>query len=185
MTGWIALFAVQTLLISSHRVRTHRALGMFGAGYAVLVVIMGCTATVLAARREVLAHSQFVSGFLSVLALELTQMFLFASHVGLAVLFRNRGGYHKRLMLLNLLHPSKSHRPAIHMGRIWQQHHHLECLGFIGDDSRIARFDQKSQVASRIRVRRCDYHRFSIFRVLRQPYLALAPFCGENGRVGT
>jgi len=100
MTGWIALFAVQTLLISSHQVRTHRALGMFGAGYAVLVVIMGCTATVLAARREVLAHSQFVRGFLSVLALELTQMTLFACLVASGVFLRNRGGYHKRLMLL-------------------------------------------------------------------------------------
>lgn len=100
MTGWIVLFAAQTFLIASHRVRLHRILGIFGAGYAVLVVIMGCTATVIAARREVLAHSQFVAAFLSVLALELTQMFLFVSLVGAGVWFRNRGGYHKRLMLL-------------------------------------------------------------------------------------
>ena len=100
MTGWIVLFTAQTFLITSHRVRLHRALGMFGAGYAALVVVMGCTATVLAARREVLAHSQFVSGFLTVLALELTQMFLFASLVASGVWLRNRAGYHKRLMLL-------------------------------------------------------------------------------------
>jgi len=100
MTGWIVLFAAQTFLIASHRVPIHRALGMFGAGYAALVVIMGCTATVLAARREVLAHSQYVSGFLTVLALELTQMLLFASLVASGVWLRNRGGYHKRLMLL-------------------------------------------------------------------------------------
>jgi hypothetical protein len=61
---------------------------------------MGCTATVLAARREVLAHSQYVSGFLTVLALELTQMLLFASLVASGVWLRNRAGYHKRLMLL-------------------------------------------------------------------------------------
>ncbi len=100
MTGWILLFAVQTFLIASHRTPVHRVLGAFGAFYALLVVVMGCTATVLAARREVLAHSQYVAGFLSVLALELTQMLLFASLVAAAVWFRHRGAYHKRLMLL-------------------------------------------------------------------------------------
>ena len=100
MTGWIVLFAVQTFLIASNRTGLHRVLGAFGAGYAVLVVLMGCTATVLAARREVRAHSDFLSSFLTVLALELTQMLLFASLVALGVWFRNRTGYHKRLMLL-------------------------------------------------------------------------------------
>jgi hypothetical protein len=100
MTGWIVLFAVQTLLIASNHTRIHRILGAFGAGYAVLVVIMGCTATVISARREVLAHSQFVSGTLTVLALELTQMLLFASLVAAGIWLRNRAGYHKRLMLL-------------------------------------------------------------------------------------
>jgi hypothetical protein len=100
MTGWIALFAVQTFLIASQRTHIHRVLGPFVAGYAVLVVVMGCTATVLSAHREVRAHSEFVSGFLTVLALELTQMISFASLVGLGVWFRNRIGYHKRLMLL-------------------------------------------------------------------------------------
>lgn len=100
MTGWIVLFAVQTFLIASNHTRIHRALGTFGAGYAALVVVMGCTATVLAARREVLAHSQFVPSFLTVLALELTQMLLFASLVASGVWMRNRAGCHKRLMLL-------------------------------------------------------------------------------------
>jgi hypothetical protein len=100
MTGWIALFAMQTFLIASNRTRMHRIMGAFGAGYAVLVIVMGCTATVLAARREVLAHSQFVSSILTVLALELTQMFLFASLVVCGIWLKNRGDYHKRLMLL-------------------------------------------------------------------------------------
>lgn len=100
MTGWIVLFGVQTFLIASNRTRTHRVLGTLAAGYAVLVVIMGCTATVLAARREVMAHSQFVAGVLTVLALEVTQMLLFASLVVSGVWLRNRAGYHKRLMLL-------------------------------------------------------------------------------------
>src|SRR6202021_385157 len=100
MTGWIILFGVQTFLIGSNHTHIHRILGPFGAGFAVLVVIMGCTATVLSARREVRAYSEFVSSVLTVLALELTQMLLFASLVAAGVWLRNRAGYHKRLMLL-------------------------------------------------------------------------------------
>lgn len=100
MTGWIVLFAVQTFLITSNRIRIHRILGAFGAGHAVLVVLMGSTATLVAARREVRAHSESVSSVLTVLALELAQMALFASLVAFGVWLRNRTGYHKRLMLL-------------------------------------------------------------------------------------
>ncbi len=100
MTSWIVLLAVQTFLITSDRIPIHRILGAFGAGFALLVVLMGCAATLVAARREVRAHSESVSSILTVLALELTQMALFASLVVLGVWLRNRTGYHKRLMLL-------------------------------------------------------------------------------------
>ena len=103
MSGWILLFFVQTALISARRVNMHRILGYFGAGYAAIVVLFGCTATVLSARREVRGHTTAVFGFLNVLALELTQMLLFATLVSLAVCWRNRLDYHKRLMLLATL----------------------------------------------------------------------------------
>ena len=63
----------------------------------------GCTATLIAAAREVRAHSMDVASQLSVLALELTQMLLFACLVGSAVWLRNRHDWHKRLMLLATL----------------------------------------------------------------------------------
>lgn len=103
MSGWIILFFVQTAFISARRVNMHRILGYFGAAYAAIVVSFGCTATVLSARREVRGHTSAVSSFLNVLALELTQMLLFATLVSLAVCWRNRLEYHKRLMLLATL----------------------------------------------------------------------------------
>lgn len=103
MSGWIVIFLLQTALVSVDRVGAHRVLGTVGAVYAALVVLLGSSATVLSARREVRAHSAFVSAFLTVLALELTQMLLFASLVGAAVWLRNRPSYHKRLMLLATL----------------------------------------------------------------------------------
>jgi len=74
MTSWIALFLIQTLLISTRRVQLHRKLGLLGIVSAVLVVTFGVSATVLAARREVAAHTQVVPIVITVLALELTQM---------------------------------------------------------------------------------------------------------------
>jgi hypothetical protein len=103
MSGWILLLFVQTALITSNRVHWHRRLGIVGAFYAVLIVVVGCMATLIAAAREVRAHSAMVASQLNVLALELTQMLLFACLVGAAVRLRNRYDWHKRLMLMATL----------------------------------------------------------------------------------
>lgn len=84
------------------------------------MVLLGSSATALS-RREVRAHSDFLSSFLTVLALELTQILLFASLVGAAVWLRNRPSYHKRLVLLalgNAMYAAKRVRPpALTAGR--------------------------------------------------------------------
>lgn len=103
MTAWIVLFLVQTVLIARRQVRLHRILGYFGAFLAVLVVIMGSAATILAAAREVHAHSPFANLTLNVLALELTQMAFFGALVGIALWYRRRPDLHKRCMLLATL----------------------------------------------------------------------------------
>jgi hypothetical protein len=103
MSGWILLLFIQTTLVAKRRVIWHRRLGIFGACYAGILVVAGCSATLIAAAREVQAHSVNVPSQLDVLALELTQMLLFACLVGLAVRLRNRYDWHKRLMLLATL----------------------------------------------------------------------------------
>jgi hypothetical protein len=103
MTGWIVLFLIQTVLISRRRVRLHRALGYAGGVLAALVVVMGCAATILAAAREVRAHSVQVPLRLNILGLELTQMMLFAIFVGIALKMRRQTDLHKRYMLLATL----------------------------------------------------------------------------------
>lgn len=103
MTGWIVLFLLQTVLIARRRVRLHRTFGYIGAVLAALVVIMGCAATVIAAAREVRAHSIYVPLRLNVLALELTQMALFGAFVAIALWMRRRPDVHKRCMLLATL----------------------------------------------------------------------------------
>jgi hypothetical protein len=100
MTAWVVLFLLQTLLISVRRISLHRKLGFVGAGLAAMVISLGVAATVVAARREVVAKAEDVPTVLAVLALELTQMTMFGLFVAAGIWLRGRTDYHKRLMLL-------------------------------------------------------------------------------------
>jgi hypothetical protein len=102
MTGWVVLLLVQSGLVSAHRVQWHRRLGVIGAVWAALVVILGSVTTVHAAAREVRAHTGFAAGQVTVTGLELVQMLLFAGLASLAIWWRRRTDYHKRLMLLTI-----------------------------------------------------------------------------------
>jgi hypothetical protein len=77
MTGWVVLLAVQTGLIAAHRVRWHRRLGVFGAGWAALVVVFGSITTLYAAAREVRNHTEFAAGQVIITSLDLLQMLFF------------------------------------------------------------------------------------------------------------
>ncbi|HEY2445174.1 MAG TPA: hypothetical protein VGI20_05485 [Rhizomicrobium sp.] len=102
MSGWVLLLAVQSGLVSAHRVRWHRWLGMGGAAWAVLVVILGSVTTLHAAAREVHNHTAFAPMQVRITGLELVQMLLFAGFAGTAIWLRRRTDTHKRLMLLTI-----------------------------------------------------------------------------------
>ncbi len=102
MTGWVMLLVVQSSLIAAHRVQWHRRLGVFGAGWAALVVILGSTTTLHAAMREVRGHTDGASMQVVITSLELLQMLFFAGFVTTAIWLRRRPDYHKRLMLLTI-----------------------------------------------------------------------------------
>ena len=100
MTGWVALLLAQASLISLRQTAWHKRLGVLGVVYPLVVVPIGCLATLGAAQREVRAHSAVVLGQLNVLGLELTQLLLFAGLVGAGLWLRNRPDFHKRLMVV-------------------------------------------------------------------------------------
>ncbi len=103
MSGWVVLLCIQSGLIGLGRVRWHRRLGWIGAGWAVLVVLLGSGTTVHAAIREVRAHSPMAGPQTMIMWLELVQMALFAGLVAIAVWCRRRRlDVHKRLMLLTI-----------------------------------------------------------------------------------
>jgi hypothetical protein len=103
MTGWVALLLVQSSLAAYGQLRWHRRLGVLGVCWAALIVPVGCAVTLLASAREVGSPAPVFAAQLTVLALELTQMLLFAALVTWAVRRRSRPEWHKRLMVIATL----------------------------------------------------------------------------------
>jgi uncharacterized membrane protein YozB (DUF420 family) len=96
---WIVLLIAQVSLVASERRDVHRKIGPFGAGLAVLMVVLGTLGALIAARRP--------GGFVDVpvpplefLAIPLFAIAEFALFIGLAVAMRRNLQAHKRLMLL-------------------------------------------------------------------------------------
>ncbi len=102
MTGWVVLLVVQTSLIAAHHVQWHRRLGVFGAAWGALVVLLGSITTLQAAAREVRGHTETAAGQVVITSLDLLQMLFFAGFVAIAIWHRHRTDYHKRLMLLTI-----------------------------------------------------------------------------------
>ena len=97
--AWLLLLLTQTSLVASGRVDLHRRLGRFGAGLAVVMVVLGTVGSLIAAGRP--------TGFIDVpvpplqfLVVPLTVLVLFAAFVTLAVVNRRRAQSHKRYMIL-------------------------------------------------------------------------------------
>ena len=94
--SWLGLLTVQTVLIGRGSVALHRRLGMFGAGLAVLVVVMGLVATYVVANLR-LGTPKADPAFISTLLVDVLN---FACLVTAGLLLRGDRGAHKRLMLL-------------------------------------------------------------------------------------
>lgn len=101
-TGWLVLFLIQSLLISTGNVRIHRRLGFAATALAVTMVVTGyLTATAMARRGFDLSGDLHVEKDpLGLLVFQLGDLLSFAILVGFAVACRRRAQIHKRLMLL-------------------------------------------------------------------------------------
>jgi hypothetical protein len=86
--AWMLFMVAQAALIRLRHIRLHRLLGWFGAADAVLVVIMGLWATFH-------QPAPFALGMVGVLS-----MAGFGIPVALAIFWRKRPAYHRRLLLI-------------------------------------------------------------------------------------
>jgi len=86
--GWMLLMVVQAALVRLRHIRLHRLLGWFGAADAALVVIMGLWA------------SFHQPAPLAAEMIGVVSMAGFGVPVALAILWRKRPAYHRRLLLI-------------------------------------------------------------------------------------
>lgn len=124
MTAWILLFAAQTWLVSTKRVKLHMKLGWVGVGLAVLVLTTGYAVSVGALEHQTAADRGGIPP-LAFLVVPLADLVLFILFFGLAIYWRKRPAEHKRLMLLtatNFLPPAAARVPIpflLAMGPWW------------------------------------------------------------------
>ncbi len=99
-TAWIALNALQPLLIAAGNRALHRTMGWVGAGLATAMLVLIPIATIESMRHG--GPSIFPSIYLF-FAVNLIGALEFGLSVGLAIAWRKRADYHKRLMMLALV----------------------------------------------------------------------------------
>ncbi len=103
MTMWYALFVVQVALVAQRRVTLHRKLGWAGIVLAGLVVVVGTLVAGGLARRALLHNPNARGGPFLFGMLLFPVLTVFVILITIAVRWRRRPDYHKRLMTLAML----------------------------------------------------------------------------------
>lgn len=95
---WLVFFIAQSGLVRVHKVSVHRTLGWFGAGLATVMVGLGFTIAVVMARFDtVVLHQKDAYAFL---AIPFWDMIFFGTCIALAILWRKKPDFHRRLIFL-------------------------------------------------------------------------------------
>jgi hypothetical protein len=97
--GWVLFFIVQTGLARLHKVRWHRTLGWFGLALGIAVFTLGVSTTIAMHHFEFNTLHQGNFALLSI-SVPLFDMLCFAPVFTLAIVFRKKLEYHRRLMYI-------------------------------------------------------------------------------------
>jgi hypothetical protein len=117
-TAWIVLLVTQASLVAARRTDVHRIVGPWAASLAILMVVVGAYAALVAAKRPTGFVGIPIPG-LQFLIVPAFDLLLFGIFVALAVLRRADPQSHKRWMLLatvNLLAAAVSRIPGVFEG---------------------------------------------------------------------
>jgi len=97
-SSWVVFFILQSTLVRTHHVRVHRSLGWFGAALGTVMVPLGITTAIVMARFDtVRLHQPGADAFLIV---PFFDMLAFGVCFGLAVLWRKKPEFHRRLIFI-------------------------------------------------------------------------------------
>jgi hypothetical protein len=96
-SSWVVLFITQSALVRSSKVGLHRRLGMFGAVLGGILPLLGVTTALVMQHWH---EQQGDSANAASLSLPFNDMLTFSIAFGLAVYWRRRPEFHRRLMLI-------------------------------------------------------------------------------------
>jgi hypothetical protein len=97
-SAWVLFFILQSALVRSHNVRLHRTLGWVGAGLAVSILVLGYTTSTAVLRLAIQRQLPFPT--VPFLFVEVMELVCFAVPFALAIYWRKRPDFHRRLMLI-------------------------------------------------------------------------------------
>jgi len=97
-SGWVIFFIAQSTLVRIRKVSWHRFFGWFGVGLAAVMVLLGVAIAIIMARFDtVQLHQSGADAFLSIPFLD---MIVFGASVALAISWRTRPEFHRRLLFV-------------------------------------------------------------------------------------
>jgi len=97
-TGWLAFFIMQTALVATRHVKWHRRAGWFGVALGVAIVTVGVSTAVTMGRFDsAVLHATDAE---ATLIIPLFDMTCFSFAFGLAIVWRRRPEWHRRLMVI-------------------------------------------------------------------------------------
>jgi len=97
-SAWMVLFIVQSGLIRIRKVSIHRTLGWVAAALATVMVVLGLAVAVYLTRWDIkVLHQTGIESFLSIPFLDMAG---FGTCIALAILWRKRPDFHRRLVFL-------------------------------------------------------------------------------------
>src|SRR5215467_445857 len=95
-SGWLVFFLLQSALVRTRNVRTHRSIGWFGAGFGALLPVVGVATAITMGRFNIRAlHQNHVE---MDLIIPLWDMLVFTTAFPLAIYWRGKPEYHRRLV---------------------------------------------------------------------------------------
>jgi hypothetical protein len=96
-SAWPILLVAQSGLVSARRTDIHRTLGMAGAGLAAAMLVIGTLTAIEGSRLGHMPPGWTQEAFL---LMPLSNIWIFAGIAAVAIAWRNRAAYHKRLIVL-------------------------------------------------------------------------------------
>jgi hypothetical protein len=97
--GWITIYLLQNILVTTDRMALHRRLGWVAAGWIVPMIVLGFAVTLAMVRR---GQVPFFFQPLHFLVFDPLSLLAFAALTGSAIVLRNKTEWHRRLHLCGM-----------------------------------------------------------------------------------